>query len=240
MTPISAVIITYNEETNIQRCLRSLCGVVDEIVVIDSFSMDATVSICEAHGARVVQHPFDGFGTQKQYGVSLAKHDMILAIDADEELSGDIRSFLFAIRQSKVAVPSAVSFLRWNFYCGKRMRYCLGNDYKVRMFDRKCANWTDNKVHEIVEVNDGVKVLKINTPLLHFTYGSEEEHERKVMKYAAVQHEEGCRANVLVAAVKAAFFFVRLFILKRGFLDGYLGFKVCSVGAKAVFKKWNG
>src|SRR5690349_8544314 len=100
MVKISAVIITFNEENNIGRCIDSLQSVVDEIVVVDSFSKDNTKAICLARGVSFVEHPFESFGAQKNFAVSRATHDCVLSLDADEFLSEPLKVSLLAVKQS--------------------------------------------------------------------------------------------------------------------------------------------
>ncbi len=127
MTPISAVIITYNEEKNIGRCLESLQGIADDVVVVDSFSIDKTREICEAHGTRFVEHAFDGHIEQKNWAITQAKYPHVLSLDADECLSEELKKSILSAKENWTA--DGYSMNRLTSYCGTWIKH--GNWYPL-------------------------------------------------------------------------------------------------------------
>lgn len=240
MSDISAVIITYNEEANIERCIKSLLPVASEIVVVDSFSTDRTEEICNRLGARFFKNRFEGYGPQKQFATSLASNRWILSLDADEVVSAEMAHSIKNIKN--IDDYAAYSFNRQNFYCGKRIRFCgWYPDTKVRLFDRQQISWNNKLVHESVCCKDSSTVKHLRGDILHYTYQSVEQHEEKARKYALLAAKElgGKRYSALKIYAKAAFRFFRIYVLKLGFLDGSLGFRLSLTGAKFVYWKYS-
>ncbi|MBS1689005.1 MAG: glycosyltransferase family 2 protein, partial [Bacteroidetes bacterium] len=135
MVKISVVIITLNEEKNLSRCLTSVAGIADEVVVVDSFSTDNTAAIAEKYGARVVNQAFLGYGAQKNFANDQAANDWILSLDADEALSPELQQSILSVK----AKPEydAYSLSRLTNYCGKWVKHCgWYPDKKLRLFDK--------------------------------------------------------------------------------------------------------
>ena len=152
--PLSAVLITFNTGEQLAPCLRSL-AFADEIVVVDSGSDDATRDVARQHGARVVDEAWRGFGPQKRFAASLARHDWVLCIDADEEVSPALRSAIADV----LAQPRHVAYRmpRSNRFMGRYLRHGEGfPDWSLRLFDRRHAQWSDDAVHEKVETTGSV------------------------------------------------------------------------------------
>ena len=174
MIKISAVIITLNEEKNIVRCIRSLERVVDEVVVVDSFSTDKTEELVNNLGARFIQHPFHGYRNQKNYAIQQAKNDYILSLDADEALSSELEESIIKIKNQDT--KDAYKISRLNNYKGK---WIYNTDWypesSIRLFDRRKGLWTGDNVHERVGLLHGTSVGKLNGDILHWRYGSYEE-----------------------------------------------------------------
>lgn len=238
MKKISATIIALNEERNIERCLKSLQGVADEIIVVDSFSKDKTVDICEKYGAKVFQHPFEGYGSQKNFAVSQASFDFILSLDADEALSEALKKSLLAVKTDET--PDAFKCRRLNNFCGKWIRH--GGwypDRQLRFWDRNAGSWNESKVHEKVELKPGVRLGNLKGDLLHYSYDSFEEYIRQMNKYSDLKAEEsirrGKKANQLKLIFKPVGKFLTNYFYKLGFLDGYYGFVLAGSAAYADF-----
>ena len=162
---LSVTIITLNEEKNIERCLRSVQWA-DEIIVTDSGSTDRTVEICRKYTDKVLQIEWLGFGKTKKFAVDAATNDWIFSIDADEQVTDELKNKIQQIMKK----PSAQAYRikRKSLYLGKIINHCgWGRDYPLRLFDRKAGNFNDKLVHETVEITG--KILKINEPLLHYT-----------------------------------------------------------------------
>jgi glycosyltransferase involved in cell wall biosynthesis len=226
MNKISAVIITKNEETSIGRTLSSL-DFCDEIVAVDSGSTDATVSICEHHGCRLFSRPFDGYGPQKRFAVSQASNDWVLAIDADEVVTEELRREIVSVFSGDMGdvrgffIPISLVFL------GRLLRF--GGEYKkphLRLFNRTAGTFTTDAVHEYADVAG--KKLKLNGNLLHYSYDDMCDYFAKFNVYtsaaARALFEKKRGAAALQAVVRFPLTFVKIYLLKGCFLDGYPGF----------------
>lgn len=246
MANISAVIITKNEELNIERCIRSMRGVADEILVVDSYSTDKTEEICSQYDVRFIQHEFNGYGAQKQYAVSQAKYDWILSLDADEVMSEELAASIKALKETNLNdMSTGYSFTRRNYYCQKLIRfYNWGYENKIRLFNRNQTNWSNNLVHEVVESKKLRQIEKLKGNLLHYTYDSVEQHEEKIAHYGKLGAQEvkesGKSYNKITVVLKTIYRFFSNYILKLGILDGYYGFKISEMDAKYVYMKYSG
>lgn len=157
MEKISATIIALNEEKRIAACLESLRDVAEEVIVVDSGSTDATVSICHNYGCKVTLRPFDGFGAQRQYATSLTTHQHVLSIDADEVLSPALRQSIIALKETGFT-HRVYSMSRLNFYCGYPVKRCgWYPDHQIRLFDKRYAAWNLRDVAEKVIFRDSVR-----------------------------------------------------------------------------------
>jgi glycosyltransferase involved in cell wall biosynthesis len=235
---LSATIITYNEEKNIERCLKSLHWV-DEIVVIDSYSKDNTVEICKKYNCNVLQTKWLGFGKTKQLAVDNAVNEWVLSIDADEEVTPElqkkIKEILFDPKSNGYYIK------RKSFYLGHEIKYCgWNNDYPVRLFDKNFGNFNDKEVHESVKINS--EKLKIHEPLLHFTYPTVTSHIEKVNRYSSLAAGELINKRKHYSIFSAIIFgfvkFINMYLLKLGFLDGKIGLILCYNSAFGVYLKY--
>lgn len=233
MELLSAVIITGNEERNIVRCLESLKGVADEIVVVDAFSTDNTPSICRQYGVTFIQHSWEGYSASKNFGNGQALHDWILSIDADEALSEELRTSILNEKKS----PRGFFFVmyRFNNYCGKWMHFGgWRRALKLRMFDRRIASWK-GEVHEHLEISQPVKIFKLKGDLEHYTYDSISDHREKNERYSTMAAEEMLKRGKNVSGtsiqLRTAFTFLQSYLFKLGFLDGAAGFTVAKMEA---------
>lgn len=238
---ISAVIITYNEEKNIERCLRSVEGIADEIVVVDSFSDDGTRALCSQFGAIFITHKFEGYGDQKKWAVLQARHDYILSLDADEALSEKLRNSISSVKNNWDS--DGYTFNRLTNYIGKWIRHCgWYPDCKLRLFDRKKGDWTGYNLHEKVMMVPGAKIAHLKGDLLHYSYYSIQQHVAQINRFTDFSSleafEKGQRATLPEAIVKSCWKFVRDYIFKLGFLDGYYGYVICRLSAIATFVKY--
>jgi glycosyltransferase involved in cell wall biosynthesis len=241
MPKISAVIITYNEEEFIDKCLASLQGIADEIVVVDSFSTDGTEEICKKYNARFVKHPFEGFRDQKNYALKLATYKNILSLDADEALSDKLRESILAIKDNWHY--DAYLFNRKNIYCGKWIRFSEWYpDRQLRLFYADHGKWGELNLHEKFLMSNGATIGKLRGDLLHSAYISYDDHTSKMEKYTFIGATEfykaGKKANLLTPYIHLIWGFFRSYIIKGGFLDGRYGYRICSMYAKSAFKKY--
>ncbi len=238
MSRISAVIITLNEERNIERCLKSLAWA-DEIVVVDTGSVDATLDICRRYGCKIVQSPWLGFGRTKQAAVEAASHDWIFSIDADEETTPELQRRLRAL----AAAPECVGYRinRRSFYLGKLIRHSgWTKDYPLRFFNRRFGRFNDKPVHEGVELQGCEGVIK--EVLLHYTFPTLASHLKKIERYAQLGAEgkaaAGRRSGVGIAVLRGALEFFRIYLLRLGFLDGGRGLILAVNSAFAAYMKY--
>lgn len=242
MTPLSVVIITLNEERNIKRCLDSVKGVADEIIVIDSFSTDKTKEISLAAGAKVFDKSWEGYGNARNTGAAKAANNFILILDADEALSSEL---LKSISEAKAAgLKSSYSFNRLTNYCGKWIRHCgWYPDRKTRIYSRNDAEWSDEPVHEKLIFKNKAPVAFLKGDLEHYSFYSINEHKAKSKKYAGLGAKKVKGRSKISLFLKMIFNppvrFFRMYFLQLGFLDGYYGWKICSIVSREVFMKYN-
>jgi glycosyltransferase involved in cell wall biosynthesis len=240
---ITAVVIAYNEAKNIERCLKSLLNMVDEIVVVDSFSQDNTVQLAENLGAKVVQHEFGGYVEQKNYAITCATNSWVLSLDSDEALSDELKSAV--LRVKKELNPKTVySVNRLNNFCGQWIKYCgWYPDTKLRLFHKTGGYWAGKNPHDKFVVNEGVGVGHLHGDLLHYTFYTLEEHAKQIDKFSSIAaqayYEKGIRSNVFNLMFSPLFKFFRNYVIKLGFLDGYYGWLICKRSARATYLKYD-
>jgi len=227
MTGLTVTIITYNEERNIGNCLEAIRGLADEILVVDSFSTDKTVEICESYGCRVISRAFKGFADQKQFATNEAKNDWILSLDADEVVTKGLKNEIcFLIQQEKI--PLCGYEIRFLFsYMGRIMHHSgVGFVHKIRLFNRNCGRFEYSHVHEKIILNGPVGRLK--GAIIHYSFHDLYHHVGKINTYtslAAQQYKlEGKSYPKIWVALKFPVTFLIYYFIKRGILDGYPGF----------------
>lgn len=238
MATLSVIIITKNEEANIRACLESVAWA-DEIVVIDSGSQDSTVDICRELGATISVRDWPGFGAQKNRALSAAKSDWVLSLDADERVTPELQEQLIQAMQDETR--SGYFIPRLSQFCGKFIRHCgWYPDYVLRLFKRTQGRFTDDLVHESVLVKGNT--AKLSTPLLHYSYLNVADVYRKTEQYstAAAQQmrDRGKSATALDAPLRAAWAFLRTYVLRLGFLDGMAGMNVSRMNARTTYLKY--
>jgi glycosyltransferase involved in cell wall biosynthesis len=241
MVKISAVIITYNEERNIERCLKSVEGIADEIVVVDSYSTDETEQLCLAAGARFLKHTFEGHIQQKSWAAGQASYDFILSLDADEALSETLKKSISDVKNNWHA--DGYTFSRLNNYMGRWIKHCgWYPDVKLRLWDRRKGDWGGNNPHDKVIMKEGSSIKRIKGDLLHYSYYSMKQHLDQINKFTEIAAMEGFdkgkKSSFFMAVIKGTWKFNRDYFFKLGFLDGYYGFLVCYLSAYTVFIKY--
>jgi glycosyltransferase involved in cell wall biosynthesis len=241
MPKISAVIITYNEELYIEKCLASLNGVADEIIVVDSFSTDSTEDICKKYNVRFIKHPFEGFMDQKNYALQFATYKNILSLDADEALSDQLKESILSIKDKWEY--KGYRFNRRNYYCGKWIRFSEWYpDRQLRLFYSDKGKWGELNIHEKFIMSNGYKVGKLKGDLLHVSFISRQDHIDKMKKYSQIGAEEfhkaGRKATIFTPYIHFLWGFFRSYIIRGGFLDGRNGYTICSQYAKSTFNKY--
>jgi glycosyltransferase involved in cell wall biosynthesis len=240
---LSVVLITYNEEKNLERTLRAATQVAEEIVVLDSFSSDNTPAICEKYNARFFQLPWQGYAQAKNSANELATYDWILSLDADEELSQELINAIRSFKNSPPKTPVAGIITRLPNYCGFWIRNSGWNpDKKARLFNRKWAYWEGKYIHEKIVFRTPVSTVLLQGYCYHYTVHSVEEHLQVINKFSSLQAEELASQNAPVTffhlGVKPFAEFIRSYFIKGGFRDGLPGLIVCSFNAFAKFLKY--
>ncbi len=242
---LSAVLITRDEERNLPACLESLRGLAGEIVVVDSGSTDRTAAIAAAAGARVVGHRFHGFGAAKQCALEHATGEWVLSIDADERVTPALAREIRAL----LAAPSHTGgylIRREVFFAGRRLRFGgMGNDWVVRLFRRRGARFSADRVHEHVELpRDGggaARALKLRGTLEHHAYRTLAEHVLKMNRYTDVQAqlklERGVRYRAWMWLRLPWEVFARC-VLRLGLLDGTAGVIFATMSAYSSWLKY--
>ena len=241
MLKFSIVIITYNEERNIEKCLNSLADLSDNIVIVDALSNDTTQSICRARGALVIERAWTGYGDAKNYGSSQAVYDWILSIDADEICTPQLVQSLSGIESHGADQVFAVK--RVNHIGSRPLRYGhLHPEWKPRLFHREHYQWNDNRVHEILEPKVR-NAIKLQGDLLHFQAQDIEELNATYTKYAALNrgnshNDRHSRIKYLWAWASAIYHFKRSYLLMGGFLEGRLGAQFALARARMAYHKF--
>jgi len=238
---LSAVVIAFNEERCIEKCLKSVAPVADDIVVVDSFSTDATPSLCRAFRARLFQRAFEGHIEQKNFALDLAEHSFVISLDADEALSPELQDSILKAKAGWKAGAYAMN--RRNFYCGKWIRRCgWYPDRKVRLWDRRRGRWGGVNPHDRVIMEKGSRLAFLKGDILHDTYGSPGEHLAQARSFAGIAarslRQRGRVRNALSMLLDPPFRFLRAYLFKGGFLEGRAGWRISLVSAYEVFLKY--
>jgi glycosyltransferase involved in cell wall biosynthesis len=239
---LSVVIITFNEERNIGRCIDSVKNIADEIIVLDSVSSDNTVMIAESKGAKVHLQPFLGYGEQKNRALSFAQYDYILSLDADEALDKTLEKSIFTLK-SETSHAAAYTMNRCTNYCGKFIRHgAWYPDKQLRLFSRSAASWDGSFIHEKVTLKDeSQKIQHIKGDILHYSYNSIEEHVQQNNNYSTISADtlfkKGKRTSIFKIVINPLWAFIVGYIIRLGFMDGFYGFVVALHVAHLSFLK---
>jgi len=235
---ISATIISFNEEERIEATLRSL-DFVDEIVVVDAYSSDATVEIARRYGAKVYLKEWKGYASQRNFALKVATYDWILNIDADEVVSPQLREEILKIKEKE---PDCDAFLikRRTFYLGKPILHCGWYPEEApRLFRKEKARWEGEYVHERLIVEG--KRRKLSGEVLHYSYRSFSEHVERTVRYAKLwaKRERGRRVTLLHLLLGPPLSFLKVLLLQKGFLDGWRGVIISAMAAFYTFLKYS-
>lgn len=236
--PISLVIITFNEEAHIERCIRS-APFVDDVVVVDSFSTDRTVEIAKGLNARVFSEKWKGFGPQKAFAADQAKNAWILSLDADEALSPELAAEIVS-EFSRLDPEAGYLVPRRSFFLGRWINH--GGwypDFQLRMFNKSKSQWNSAGLHEKVEVK---RQLKFRQDLQHWVFDDLSDQVRTNDRYSGLGAmslaEKGRPFSYFHLLTKPLTKFVETYFFKAGFMDGLPGFMISISAAYSVFLKW--
>lgn len=237
---LAACIITHNEADRIEACIRSV-AFCDEIVVVDSHSTDSTRDIAAALGARVIETDWTGYRSQKEFAVRSSRYDWVLCLDADERVSEELRGEIERLRADGFGGYAGCSMPRITDYFGQFLRH--GNAYPdrlVRLFDRRRGGWVGREVHENTRVEG--RIGRLRGHLLHYSYRSLTDHEQRMLRYAELMaesmHASGRRGRLAPVVLHSWWRFLRGYVLRLGFLDGWRGFAFAVVETHYVRQKY--
>lgn len=242
MLKISGVIITFNEERNIEKCLQSLVNVVDEIVVVDSFSTDNTKQICEKYKVTFIEQEFLGYIEQKNYALSKASYDHVVSLDGDEALSEELQKSILELKGNWKFDGYYCN--RFNNFCGQWIKH---SDWypnkKLRVFDRRKVTWKGINPHDEIALNDtDAKTGFLKGDILHWTYQSYSEFNKKTEYFSSISANEyyklGKKAPLWKILINPTWAFFKSYFLRLGFLDGFNGFVICVQTANITFLKY--
>ncbi len=242
MVKLSAAIITFNEEHNIKRCLDSLCGIVDEIIIIDSFSTDKTQEICNEYDVTFIKQKFLGHIEQKNLALKHTTHEYVLSLDADEALDDKLKNEILKIKENFKA--DGYYFNRLTNYVDHWVRHCgWYPDKKLRLFKKNMGTWSGMNPHDIISMNEGSITKYIEGDLLHYSYDSISDHVDQTNKFTTIAakaaYTSGKRSSIIKIITRPVFKFLKDYFLKRGFLDGRYGFIICCINALSALLKYS-
>lgn len=238
---ISAVLITLNEESNLMPCLQALQQVVREIIVVDSHSSDNTVAVARSMGALVFPLDWEGYARTKNAGNKLAANDWILSIDADEVLSPEL---IESIQKLELKRGQVYLLDRITNFAGRWIKHCgWYPDWKPRLFHRVDVSWKGDFVHEVLNLPSNTRNVRLQGKLFHYSYKSLADHSKRIEKYAHLaarkMQASGKRPGFLKVWLAPSVRFLRTYLIKGGFLDGYAGFIISKRDAWLVRRKYN-
>jgi glycosyltransferase involved in cell wall biosynthesis len=241
MIKLSVVIICFNEEKDIGRCLESVQGIAEEVYVLDSLSTDRTEEICKGFGVRFEQHVFDGYVSQKKRATGRANYDFILSLDADEALSEGLKAQVARLKSEWT--HDGYIFNRRNNWCGRWMKHTtLYPDRKLRLFDRRKARWSGLDPHDFVQPDPYARIIRVKGDLLHWAIGSVEEQSQKTDHFAGISAKsyfvKGIRPTRLSAVTHSAWRWFREYCVRLGFLEGKSGWQIARFSALYAWKKY--
>lgn len=238
---LSVVIITHNEERNIRRCLDSVRPTADEVLVVDSGSSDRTTEICREQGVRLIEQEFLGYVEQKNFAMEHASYDHILALDADECLSEELQSQVLAVKSGWRGHGYTMN-RRNNYYGAWIRRSGMYPDRKLRLWDRRQGRWGGLNPHDKVVMHNGANVGHLPGDLLHFAYDSIASHARQANRFSSIAarayFDDGRRSSLFRVFANPSVRFLRDYLIRGGFLDGFNGLMVCSLNSYMTFLKY--
>ncbi len=241
MIALSVVIISFNEEKNIGRCLQSVQGIADEIVVLDSFSKDNTPEICKKFKVKFHQHAFDGHIQQKNRALTFASNDYVLSLDADEALSEELKKSILHVKNNWT--HDGYYFNRLTNFCGKWIKHCgWYPDQKLRLWNKQKGKWEGQNPHDKFVLQAGSTQKHLTGDLLHYSYYTIAQHMVQVNKFSGIHAKEAFekkkKFSYLKLIISPAIKFIKHYFLKAGLLDGFYGLVISFNSAHYNFLKY--
>ncbi|MEN8886723.1 MAG: glycosyltransferase family 2 protein [Winogradskyella sp.] len=239
---LSGVIITFNEQRNIERCLQSLINVVDEIIVVDSFSTDQTKSICKRYNVNFIEQEFLGYIEQKNFALQQTTYNHVVSLDGDEALSKTLQKSILDLKTNWQFEGYYAN--RFNNFCGQWIKH---SDWypnkKLRVFDKTKAEWQGINPHDNVKLhNTNAKTSHLKGDILHWTYATYNEMDEKTDYFSTIAAKayfnKGKTAPIIKLVWNPFWAFFKAFILRLGFLDGKNGFRICYQTGKITYLKY--
>ena len=242
MIKISGLIITFNEEVNIQRCIKSMLQVCDEIIVVDSGSTDNTISISNSLGAKTSYNIFEGHIEQKNVAIDKANYEYVLSLDADEELDDELIRNILKLKKNMNC--DGVMFNRLTRYVDKWIYHCdWYPDTKLRLWRKDLGKWGGVNPHDIVKMSKDVQLKKIPGNLKHYSYNSISEHIEQTNKFTTIAakaaHSNGVRSSLFKIITRPLLKFLKDYFLRLGILDGKYGFVICYINSLSALLKYS-
>jgi glycosyltransferase involved in cell wall biosynthesis len=240
MSKISAIIPAFNEAHNIEAAINSV-AFADEVMVVDSFSTDETVSLAKKKGARILQRTYENSASQKNWAIPQAKYEWVVLLDADERVELALQKEIRQTVQNPASQYAGFWIYRKNYFLGKRVRYSgWQGDKVIRLFKRNLCRYQNKQVHAEIIAQGTVGTLKHK--ITHNTFKNIDHYLAKLNRYAhwqAIDYDSKTgRLNPFHFVIKPSFRFFKHYILKLGFLDGLPGFAISYLQAYAVFMRY--
>ena len=243
---ITAAIITFNEERNIERCIQSVLAIADEILVVDSFSKDRTKEICEHYGVKFIENKFEGHIQQKNFALQLASYPWVLSLDADEAPDAALIRSISELKSNERMFEDyqAFSMNRLTNYCGNWVKHSgWYPDTKIRLVNRNFAKWAGVNPHDKIELSFGSKVKWLQGDILHYSYYTSEEHYKQIEYFGDIAakelYKQKKKVGLTLVIAKTVFQFIKTFVIKLGFLDGHTGYLIARRSAYATWRKYS-
>lgn len=240
--PISVTLIAKNEAHNLDRCLNSIKDSVNEIIIVINDCTDQTEEVANQHGAKVYHHPFQGFMNQKNYALSKANEEWILALDADEVISEELKNNLTTFFSKHANDYQGAYFPRKNFFLGRWIKH--GDwypDLSLRLFKKDSGIWAGGQLHEKIKLNG--KAKRLEGDLLHYSFPTLNSLNTKLNQYSDLfleqQLSKGKRWSCFSVLCRSLWRFIRAYFIRLGFLDGFPGFYIAIITAFSTFYKYS-
>jgi glycosyltransferase involved in cell wall biosynthesis len=240
LATLSVIVITKNEEHNIVECLESV-GWANEIVVVDCGSDDKTVEMARHYSQKVYIKPWEGYAESKNFALQQCTGDWIFWLDADERITKELGEEIQGLLTQAITGVVGFEVSRKAFFLGKWIKHCgWYPGHVLRLFRRGFGRWSEKKVHEHLEIEGRISRLKAD--LLHYTDPNLRHYFDKFNRYTTLAADElaanGERFHLSQLIVRPTWQFVRMYIIKMGFLDGLQGFILCILSSCYVFTKY--
>lgn len=241
MANISACIISYNEEKKIEDCLKSLLPVADEIIVVDSISTDNTVDIARQYTDNIFSQEFLGHIEQKNFAISKASHEWIISLDCDERLTEELQQSILEVKDN-LDKADAYSMPRKTFYIYRWLNHCWYPDIKTRLFNKNTARWGGTNPHDRI-ITDGDNITQLNGDIQHYSFDSISAHLNTIDKFTEIGAIELInkkkKFSILSPLTHSVWIFIKMYFIKRGFLDGFAGLLASILSFMHVFMKYS-